>query len=435
METPTTVVAGAQPPPFLGQYRLLRRLGQGATSEVYLGYGPFEQREVAVKLFKQAFLDDPRHGRQNRKQLRNEAALAGKLNHPHIVRTFEAVINDENSYVVMEYVSGGTLEPFIHSDNLLPLDRVVEYLYQCCRALNYAQYHGVIHRDIKPANLLLAGMDGIKISDLGTAVRMDIEQTQSNAGSPNYMSPEQVRGESLTHLTDIYSLGVVMYRLLTGHSPYSPKNLAHLYQQILHDVPLAPSALRRDLPPPLERIVLRALQKNPADRFASWLELGNELAALGHFEKSDLEVAENEKFNILRKMKFFGDFGDIELWGILRIGEWQKQPEKTVLMRENEMSDAIYIIIEGSVSVTRGSRLLIALRNGDCCGEMAYIRGRQLPRSATVTANTEITVVKIDPHQLAQLSETCQSHFNQAFLYVLAERLRLADDRFSKLIS
>jgi len=435
METPTTVVAGAQPPPFLGQYRLLRRLGQGATSEVYLGYDPFEQREVAVKLFKQAFLDDPRHGRQNRKQLRNEAALAGKLNHPHIVRTFEAVINDENSYVVMEYVSGGTLEPFIHSDNLLPLDRVVEYLYQCCRALNYAQYHGVIHRDIKPANLLLAGMDGIKISDLGTAVRMDIEQTQSNAGSPNYMSPEQVRGESLTHLTDIYSLGVVMYRLLTGHSPYSPKNLAHLYQQILHDVPLAPSALRRDLPPPLERIVLRALQKNPADRFASWLELGNELAALGHFEKSDLEVAENEKFNILRKMKFFGDFGDIELWGILRIGEWQKQPEKTVLMRENEMSDAIYIIIEGSVSVTRGSRLLIALRNGDCCGEMAYIRGRQLPRSATVTANTEITVVKIDPHQLAQLSETCQSHFNQAFLYVLAERLRLADDRFSKLIS
>jgi len=434
METPTTVVTGAQPPPFLGQYRLLRRLGQGATSEVYLGYDPFEQREVAVKLFKQVFLDDPRHGRQNRKQLRNEAALAGKLNHPHIVRTFQAVINDENSYVVMEYVPGGTLEPFIHSDNLLPLDRLVEYLYQCCRALNYAQYHGVIHRDIKPANLLLAGMDGIKISDLGTAVRMDIEQTQSNAGSPNYMSPEQVRGESLTHQTDIYSLGVVMYRLLTGHSPYSPKNLAHLYQQIMHEVPPPPTTLRKDLPPQLERIVLRALQKDPADRFQSWRDFGNELAALGHFEKSDLEVNESEKFNLLRKMRFFEDFSDIELWEILRIGEWQKQPDKTVLMRENELNDAIYIIIDGSVSVTRGSRLLIALRNGDCCGEMAYIRGRQLPRSATVTANTEITVMKIDPHQLAQLSETCQSHFNQAFLYVLAERLRLSDDRFSKLI-
>jgi len=226
----------------------------------------------------------------------------------------------------------------------------------------------------------------------------------------------------------------VMYRLLTGHSPYSPKNLAHLYQQIMHEVPPPPTTLRKDLPPQLERIVLRALQKDPADRFQSWRDFGNELAALGHFEKSDLEVNESEKFNLLRKMRFFEDFSDIELWEILRIGEWQKQPDKTVLMRENELNDAIYIIIDGSVSVTRGSRLLIALRNGDCCGEMAYIRGRQLPRSATVTANTEITVMKIDPHQLAQLSETCQSHFNQAFLYVLAERLRLSDDRFSKLI-
>ena len=421
-------------PPFLGKYRLLRKLGQGATSDVYFGHDPFEDRQVAVKIIKPEFLDDPRNGRQNRKQLQNEAALAGKLVHPHIVAIHEAVLGDEISYIVMEYVAGGTLEQYIHADNLLPLDRVVEYLYQCCRALNYAQYHGVIHRDIKPANLLLDKSGGIKISDLGAATRMDIEQTQSNIGSPNYMSPEQVRGESVSHLTDIYSLGVVMYRLLTGHSPYSPKNLAHLYQQIMHEVPPPPTTLRKDLPPQLERIVLRALQKDPAARFQSWRDFGNELAALGHFEKSDLEVNESEKFNLLRKMVFFEDFSDIELWEILRIGEWQKQPDKTVLMRENEMSDAIYIIIDGSVSVTRGSRLLIALRNGDCCGEMAYIRGRQLPRSATVTANTEITVMKIDPHQLAQLSETCQSHFNQAFLYVLAERLRLSDDRFSKLI-
>ncbi|GAB1232442.1 protein kinase domain-containing protein [Ferrigenium sp. UT5] len=423
------------PPPFLGQYRLLRKLGEGATSVVYLGLDPFKNRQVAVKIIKSEFLDDPRNGRQNRKQLQNEAALAGKLIHPHIVETYEAVLADEISYIAMEYVSGGTLEQYIHADNLLPLDRVVEVLYQCCRALNYAQYHGVIHRDIKPANLLLDASGVIKISDLGAATRMDIEQTQSNIGSPNYMSPEQVRGESVSHLTDIYSLGVVMYRLLTGHSPYSPKNLAHLYQQIMQETPPPPTLLRKDLPLPLERIVLRALQKDPVQRYPSWRDFGNELAALGHFEQGDLEVNESEKFNILRSLQFFEDFSDIELWEVLRIGEWQKQPEKTVLMRENEMSDAFYILIEGSVSVTRGARLLIALRNGDCCGEMAHIRGQQLPRSATVTANTEITAMKIEPRQLAQLSEACQSHFNQAFLYVLAERLRLSDDRFSKLTS
>jgi len=196
-----------------------------------------------------------------------------------------------------------------------------------------------------------------------------------------------------------------------------------------------PTSLRKDLPPQLERIVMRALQKNPEDRYASWREFGDELAALGHFEKSDLEVAENEKYKILRKMKFFSDFSDLELWEVLRIAEWHKQPEKTVLMRENEMSDAIYFIIDGSVSVTRGTRLLIALRGGDCCGEMAYIRGKQLPRSATVTANTEISVMKLDPQQMVQLSDSCQSHFNQAFLYVLAERLRLADERISRLVS
>lgn len=424
-----------QPPSYLGKYHLLRKLGQGATSVVYLGHDPFEDREVAVKLIKQEFLDDPRSGRQNRKQLQNEAALAGKLHHPHIVQTYDAVISVDTSYIVMEYVNGSTLEKHVHADDLLPLDRVVEHLFKCCRALNYAQYNGIIHRDIKPANLLLSDAGEIKISDLGSAVRLDIEQTQSNVGSPNYMSPEQVRGESVSHLTDIYSLGVVMYRLLTGHSPYSPKNLAHLYQQIMHEAPVAPTLLRKDLPQPLERIVLQAMQKDPADRFPTWRDFGNELAALGHFEQSDLEVNETEKFTKLRKLRMFQDFGDIELWEILRIGEWHKQPEKTVMMREDESGEAFYVLVDGSVSVTRGGRLLNVLGSGDCFGEMAYINGKQMPRSATVSANTMITVMKMLPSQLAQLSSNCQLHFNQAFLHILAERLRMADDRFSKLIS
>lgn len=419
-----------------GKYRLLRKLGAGATSVVYLGYDPFAEREVALKVIKQEFLDDPKNGNQNRIQLETEVSLAGKLSHPHIVTTYDAFISSEASFIVMEYVPGGTLEKHIHADNLLPLDRVVEYLFKCCRALNYAQFNGVIHRDIKPANLLLANPDQIKISDLGAAIHNDGDQSHgSNVGSPNYMSPEQVRGEAVSHQTDIYSLGVVMYRLLTGHSPYSPKNLAHLYQQILHDTPVAPTKLRNDLPPTLERIVMLALQKQCADRYPTWRDFGNELAALGHFEKSDLEVNETEKFTTLRNLNLFEHFTDIELWEILRVGEWQKQPAKTVLMREEEMSDAFYIIIEGSVSITRGSRLLNALSNGDCVGEMAYISNRPMPRSATVTANTEITLMKLHPHQLSQLSDHCQLHFNQAFLNILADRLRMADDRFSKLIS
>ncbi len=420
---------------YLGTYRLIKKLGQGGTSVVYLGHDPFKDREVAIKVIKQEFLDDPRLGRQNRKQLENEAALAGKLVHPNIVQTYEAVLSDEVNYIVMEYVPGGTLEKYITPDNLLPLDRVVEYMFKCCRALNYAQFKGVIHRDIKPANLLLDRPNEIKITDLGAAIRLDLEQTHGSVGSPNYMSPEQVRGDEVSHLTDIYSLGVVMYRLLTGHSPYTPKNLAHLYQQILHEQPIPPTQLRNDLPPQLERIVMLAMQKDPKKRFATWRDFGNELAELGHFEKSDLEINESEKFIALRKLEMFEDFTDLELWELLRIGEWQKQPAKTVLVREDEMGDAIYILIEGGVNVTRHNRLLNTLSGGNCFGEMAYISRRKMPRSATVAANTEITVVKIMPDQLAQLSDRCQLHFNQAFLFTLADRLRIADDRVSKMQS
>ncbi len=418
---------------YIGTYRLIKKLGSGGTSVVYLAYDPFKDREIAIKVIKQEFLEDPRLGRQNRKQLENEAALAGKLIHPNIVTTYEAVLSDEVNYIVMEYVPGGTLEKYINQDNLLPLDRVVEYMFKCCRALNYAQFKGVIHRDIKPANLLLDSPNEIKIADLGAAIRLDLEQTHGSVGSPNYMSPEQVRGDEVSHQTDIYSLGVVMYRLLTGRSPYSPKNLAHLYQQILHEHPIPPTQLRSDLPPQLERIVMHAMQKNVADRFTTWRDFGNELAELGHFEKSDLEINESEKFIALRKLEMFEDFADLELWELLRVGEWQKQPAKTVLVREDEIGDAIFILIEGGVTVTRHNRLLNTLSGGNCFGEMAYISRRPMPRSATVAANTEITVMKILTAQLRQLSDRCQLHFNQAFLITLADRLRMADDRVANM--
>ncbi|ADE10554.1 serine/threonine-protein kinase [Sideroxydans lithotrophicus] len=419
----------------LGRYRLIRKLGDGGTSMVYLGHDPLFDREVVIKVFKQSFLDDPKNGKQNRRQLEIEAGLAGKLAHPNIVTTYEAFISDSKSYIVMEYVPGGTLEKHIQPDNLLPLDRVVEYMFKCCRALNYAQFNGVIHRDIKPANLLLCNPDEIKIADLGAAVRVDLEETQNSVGSPNYMSPEQVRGDEITHSTDIYSLGVVMYRLLTGRSPYRPKSLAHLYQLILNEKPPLPTKLRKDLPPQLERIVMIALEKDPAKRFATWRDFGNELAALGHFEKSDLEIGENEKFTALRKLKMFQDFSDIELWELLRVGEWQKQPAKTILLREGELGDAFYVLTNGGVTVSRNNRLLNTLNSGSIIGEMSYTSRKQMPRSASITATTEITVMKILPSQLDQLSDRCQLHFNQVFLSTLADRLRVSDERVAQMMS
>jgi eukaryotic-like serine/threonine-protein kinase len=191
-------------PKQLGKYRILKILGQGSTSIVYLAEDPFAQRQVAVKFFCQ-----PQTGTDSLKQrvlkiFLNEASLVGQLNHPHIVSILDAVVDPENRLLVMEHVDGGTIEPYCQVDRLFPVQRVVEVIFKCTKALEYAQQHGIIHRDIKPANILLTADGDIKISDFGSALLERTDQTQlSGMGSPAYMAPEQLRDESLSQQADI----------------------------------------------------------------------------------------------------------------------------------------------------------------------------------------------------------------------------------------
>ena len=183
----------------IGKYQVIRKLGEGATSEVYLCHDPFATRDVAIKVVFPDTLSDTENQKVFRKLFVTEASLAGKLTHPHIVQIYDAVTEDDISYVVMEYVDGSTLEPHCKPDALLPVERVVEIIFKCTRALDFANRAGVIHRDIKPANILLHGDSDIKISDFGAAIQSsDRTQTQvSGIGSPAYMSPQQVRESEL----------------------------------------------------------------------------------------------------------------------------------------------------------------------------------------------------------------------------------------------
>src|SRR5678816_4444079 len=250
-------------------------------SRVYLARDPFADRDVAIKVFLFDENINPQTERMMHKAFLAEAALAGKLSHPHIVEILDAVVEPEYSYLVMEYVAGKTLEAHADVHSLLPLGKVVEIIFKCIRALDYAFQHGVIHRDIKPGNIMLSAGGETKVGDFGASFqqRHGLESTQiTGIGSPAYMSPEQVRMESLNHQTDIYSLGVVMYRLLTGRLPFEVSTQAALTYAILNTVPRAPLALRPDLPPILDQIVMKAMQKDPAERYKSWLEFGKDLS-------------------------------------------------------------------------------------------------------------------------------------------------------------
>ena len=417
----------------LGKYELIRKLGRGATSTVYLARDAFAGRDVAIKVATPEFLADPEKGGIYAKLFLNEASLVGKLDHPHLVRIYDAVVAGDLCYIVMEYVPGGTLDAHARPGNLLPPARVVELIFKCSRALDFAFRHGIIHRDIKPANILVAGND-IKISDFGAAITggSNARSVISGIGSPAYMSPEQVQELPLDHRTDIYSLGVVLQQLLTGELPYAADSDARMVYQILHGTPVRPLAQRPDLPAVLDAIVARATARNPAERYPDWLSFSQDLAQAARTQALDTpraEFADSEKFASLRALPFFADFTDVEIWEALRFAEWRDVSPGTTLIRDGDEGDFFSFVAGGELTVNKNGRRVATLGLGECFGEMAVIRRSGHRRSADVLAERPARIVTIRGEALEKASSACRMHFYQGFLDVLAQRLSESTER------
>ena len=420
----------------IGKYQIIKELGRGATSAVYLANDAFAGRKVAIKLVRADALGDKELGRRFHKLFLVEASLAGKLSHPHLVAIYDAVSDEEGSYLVMEYVAGGTLEPYTLPASLMTINAIVEIIFKCCKALDYAHRHGIIHRDIKPANILLTGETDIKISDFGAALSVTAETTQvSGIGSPAYMSPEQLQEMTLNHQTDIFSLGVVMYQLLTGALPFKSTNNYSMVYQIINVDPPPASLLRPDTPSAVDVIVRRALEKDIAKRFQTWEEFAQALAdTFSNLQKPEEIVPETEKFSVLRNLEFFRSFQDVDLWQVLRISTWVRHAAGAPVIKEGEVGTAFFVLATGEVKITKQDKLLNILRTGECFGEMAYLGKRAFERTASVTAVNDITVIEVTAEALAQATEGCRHAFNAAFLELLVSRLEAANTRLSQLL-
>jgi serine/threonine protein kinase len=325
----------------------------------------------------------------------------------------------------MEYVNGKSL---FHSALNLKVEpaQAVGIVKGICDGLAHAHENGVIHRDIKPANILLSDRDDIKISDFGTAKISHATHTQIDGflGSPAYMSPEQINEEGPSVQSDIYSLGVVMYELLTGKLPFRAENSVAMINKILNEDPVPIETLRPDLPPQLVEIVKRAMHKDPKVRYASWFEMASELAnTFPQLERYSHEISSSEKVNKLRSLPFFREFRDAELWEVLRGAVWESHMRDENLLLEGEIGQAFFIIVTGQVKVVKDGKLLNVLKEGDCFGEMAYLSGDRARRSASIISVSEVQLLKIQATQLESLSEGCQLRFNREFLRTLIERL------------
>ena len=420
-------------PETLGKYTLVREIGRGATAIVYLARDTFSDRDVAMKVFPHAGDDADSLANKRRTVFLNEAALVGRLHHPHIVSLFDAAVERDFSYIVMEYVPGDTLARYTSPDSLLPLEKVVEVVFKSSRALEYAHRQGVIHRDIKPANILVNEALEVKVSDFGVARLENATHTElTNVGSPAYMSPEQLGDQPLSHQTDIYSLGVVMFQLLTGRLPFTGSSHASLMYQIINHAPPLLRTVRPEVPEPFEAIVARALQKDLRIRYQSWMEFGKDLAGLvGNLAAPREVLSETRKFHALRTLSIFRDFREVEIWEVLRISTWQHIPENTVIIEEGDRSESFYVLVEGSVDVARAGHHLATLGRGECFGEMLYFMGDAGVRSTTVRSKTSILVIEVRADGLMAASDACQLQFNRAFIRILIERLAAANKKLA----
>jgi len=425
----------------IGKYEIVRELGRGSSATVYLGRDPFAGREVAIKLASPEALRDPERGRRYTQQFLTEASLVGKLAHPHIAQIYDAVVAERVTYIVMEYLAGGTLERVCAGDRLLPVARVVEIVFKCARALDFACRLGITHRDIKPANILLADASpecsDIRISDFGAAIVCHPERTQvAGIGSPAFMSPEQVREQPLDHRTDIYSLGVVMYQLFTGQLPFPADSSFHVIHQILNSTPLPPSALRSEVPPTLDAVVARAMAREIDARYASWAAFARDLAQVFADRSRPMPAREfpaSAQFDTLRALTFFAAFADAELWEVLRFSRWHTVAPGETIMRDGDAGDSFCILAEGELKVTKNGRLLNLLTAGDCFGEMAVVGGKATRRGADVVALTDARLLSVRGAALQHSSAACRMHFYESFMGILGDRLRLANDRLSTL--
>jgi serine/threonine protein kinase len=420
----------------IGKYPVLRKLAEGATSEVYLCHDPFGNRDVAIKVAFPETFEDRERGKLYRKLFVTEASLAGKLNHPHICQIYDAVADEKLHYIVMEFVDGGTLEKFCRPEMLLPVDRIVEMVFKCTRALEFAHKAGVTHRDIKPANILYAGETDVKITDFGAALITSAATTQVSAiGSPAYMSPEQVKEHALDHQTDIYSVGVVMYHLLTGRLPFNAANNFSLIYQITNVEPDAPTTFRPEIPEAVEAIVRHAMAKDLKERYRQWEDFSLDLAEafraqhLGAHKAQ--EFADSDKFETLRKLPFFEQFSDAELWEVARVSSWRHAAMGELLMKEGEAGDFFCILAEGQVKVTKKGKLLNLLRAGEPFGEMAYLTKGAHLRGADVSVVHDADIISVPTQKLAQASDACRHKFDRAFMEILVERLSMANLRLS----
>jgi eukaryotic-like serine/threonine-protein kinase len=400
----------------IGRYEIISKLGRGGSGIVFLAKDPYIKRKVAIKVA-QTTTD------RSRERFLIEAQSAGQFSHPNIVSIYDVGVQADFCYIAMEYIEGHTLDRYCDKKNLLTLQKVIEIMFSVCSALDYSHRMGIIHRDIKPANIMLDEEDITKITDFGVAQMIEDIPAAGFFGTPSYMSPEQVKESAIGFQSDIFSLGCVLYELLSGEQAFPGDNNFSIIYKISNTEPVPILTIRSDLPEIIGDIVKKAIAKEIHARYQTCTELAYDLriALRGISGSAVTSDKIKDVADYISHLKFFQSFPHEEVKEIVALSQILKVGSGKKIVSEGEIDDTFYILMSGRATVMKNSNLIATINTGDCIGEMALIGTQK--RIADVTADTDCILLKISASLLDNASDSLKHLFFKNFAVTLVQRL------------
>ncbi|MGZ5104777.1 MAG: protein kinase domain-containing protein [Usitatibacter sp.] len=420
-------------PQRIGNYEIRGVLGRGQSATIYLGRELFPARDVAIKVYDAHHLD-PEDRKVFRSLFLKETLLAKKLTHPNITQVYDAAADDEQAYIVMEYAQEGSLDRYCVPEGLLPPEKVAGLLEHVCDALSYAHANGIIHRDLKPANVLMSAEGEAKVADFGVAfthLKFDSTRTM-NVGSPAYMAPEQFEQKPASMQTDVYAVGIMMYKMLTGTLPFPLDTPAALATRVLLGNLPPPSAARPGLPPVFDAIFRRSTARDSAMRYRTWEEFASDLRTVS---QPGLDMGDAEqRVATTKTLPFFREFDAATLGEAATMARWFDVRAGSPLIGEDDPGYSFFVLVRGQMRISRRGTLLAIRGAGECLGEIAFLRRSAAQRFSSIAAVTDCTVMEFDPDVLWLASPECTRDFQRAFLHTMADRLVAAEGALAEML-
>ncbi len=402
----------------LGRYKIVSKLGAGGMGVVFRAIDSFLERTIALKVAQiSSRFEKP--GKNILDQCLKEARHAAQFVHPNIVLTYDAGIEKDLFYIALEFIDGSGLNEHSSKPNLLPINQVLEIIFNTCYALDYIHKKGILHLDIKPSNIMLTKMGEVKLMDFGISRLLkedakDDTLTLANPGTPYYMAPEQADPKNiLDRQADIFSLGVVLYELLAGKRPFEGENLYQVFYKIVQDEPESIKKYVPDISPDLERIIKKAISKKKKDRFKTTVEFAEALFPIikGKDSKA-LDKQDKKKIAYLKRLLFFRHFQFSELKEVIKISSWNFHKSKTWIIEGNERDNNIYLLVQGKALLHLKGEVR-ALKKGDCFGETAVLYN--MHKQAAIMADTDCVILAINANLLKQSKDSIQVKFLKEF--------------------